>query len=275
MAKEDRLGFIKDFFDFIVALVNNKKLLLILVKNDFKSRYVKDYFGAVWAFVHPVITILVLWVVFQLGFRSQPFGDYPFILFLSSGLIPWFFLSDSITNGTNSIRTQDFLVKKVVFRVSLLPIVQITSALLVHLFFILFLVLIFMLYGFMPNLYYLQIAYYLFYSIILLLGMSWLSSSIVIFFPDLSQFINILLSLLIWLTPILWNFEIVPHKYKIYFMLNPFFYIIQGYRESLITQTWFWDKIGWGIYYWCFGFFVFLLGAVVFRRLRPHFADVL
>ena len=269
------MRYLKDFLKFLKALVSNRKLLFDLVKNDLKSRYVKDYLGIIWAFVQPIILIFVLWFVFQIGFRAQPVMKYPFILFLASGLIPWFFFSDCILNGTNSVKMQDFLVKKVVFRVSLLPIVQITSALVIHLFFIVFLVNMFLIYGFVPDLYNLQIIYYLFYAIIFLLGFSWFSSSVILFFSDLGQLINVFLSFGIWLTPILWNFDMVPEKYRFYFKLNPVFYIVNGYRDSFMYKEWFWNDIAWGIYYWAVALIIFVFGAFVFRRLRPHFADVL
>ncbi len=76
--------------------------------------------------------------VFQVGFKAQPVDNFPFILWLVAGMLPWFFFADAISTGTNSIIENSYLVKKVVFRVSLLPIIKLLSALSIHLFFIFF-----------------------------------------------------------------------------------------------------------------------------------------
>ena len=59
------------------------KMIMRLAKNDFKSRYSTTIFGMIWAFVQPLMTVLVFWFVFQLGFKSQPVKDMPYMLWLS------------------------------------------------------------------------------------------------------------------------------------------------------------------------------------------------
>ncbi|QSZ40929.1 ABC transporter permease [Sulfurimonas aquatica] len=269
------MNFLRTFYRFLKDIFKNKRLLLDLAKNDFKSRYMANYLGILWAFIQPAAMIGIFWFVFQVGFKSMPVDNFPFILWLMAGMIPWFFIAESLQTGTNAILSNSFLVKKIVFRVSLLPIVQIISALTVHLFFILFLFGMFLYYGYMPTIYWLQIPYYLFCTIIFVLGISWMTSSIVVFFKDLGQFITIIIQFGFWLTPIFWSIKILPEKYHHLIQYNPAFYIIEGYRDSLIYNTWFWEKINLSVQYWIVTFVFFFAGAVVFRKLRPHFADVL
>ena len=127
------------FLDFLADIFNSRQLLWELTKKDFQVRYLGSYLGVIWAFIQPLITILIFWFVFQVGFKSMPVDNFPFILWLMAGMIPWFFFAESLQSATNSILSNSFLVKKVVFRVSLLPIIQIISALAIHIFFILFL----------------------------------------------------------------------------------------------------------------------------------------
>ena len=192
-----------------------------------------------WAFIQPSATILIFWFVFQVGFKSQDIDNVPFILWLISGMIPWFFFAESLSNGTNSILTNSFLVKKIVFPFSLLPIVPLLSALIIHIFFIFFMFCMFSYYGYMPTLYSLQIFYYLFASFILLLGFSWLTSSIIVFFKDIGQIVSMVLQFGFWLTPIFWSIKMVPEKYIWIIKLNPMVYIIDGYRNSMIYNKWF------------------------------------
>jgi lipopolysaccharide transport system permease protein/teichoic acid transport system permease protein len=262
-------------FEFLKDIYKNRTLLWSLTKNDFKQKYLGNFLGATWAFIQPTATILIFWFVFQVGFKSQPIDNFPFILWLVSGMFPWFFFADTLQNGTNSILANSFLVKKVVFRVSLLPIVPLLASLIVHLFFVFFMFAMFIYYGYMPNLYWLQIIYYLFATSILLLGLSWITSSIIIFFKDTGQLIAMILQFGFWLTPIFWSINIVPPQYQSLIKLNPMVYIIEGYRNSMIYHKWFWEDLNMSIYFWFIAILFFGMGAIIFRKLRPHFADVL
>ena len=71
------------------------KLTVDLVNNDLKARYSGSAFGIVWAFVQPLITIVVFWYVFQVGFKNSPVDDVEFILWLIAGFIPWSFFKQS------------------------------------------------------------------------------------------------------------------------------------------------------------------------------------
>lgn len=90
----------------------NKKLILDLSFKDFRSKYVGSYFGAIWAFVQPTIMILIYWFIFQVGFRSAPVNDIPYILYFVSSIIPWFFFSESWASSTNSVTENSYLVQK-------------------------------------------------------------------------------------------------------------------------------------------------------------------
>jgi len=267
--------YIKAFYRFLKDIYQNRRLLKDLVKNDFRSRYLNNYLGILWAFIQPTITVLIFWFVFQVGFKAAPVQDVPFFIWLIAGMIPWFFLSEAILSATNAIVDNSFLVKKIVFRVSLLPIVKITSAVIIHLFFMLFMVVLYLAYGYMPSLYWLQMFYYLFCAIILLLGISWITSSVVIFFRDLGQLVSMAIQFGFWLTPIFWSLSMIPEKYEWLFKLNPAYYITQGYRDALIHHIWFWEKPMETLQFWFITLSLFTLGAIIFRKLRPHFADVL
>ena len=269
------MNYLKTFYRFLRDIYKSKRLLIDLAKNDFKSRYMGNYLGILWGFIQPAVLILILWFVFQVGFKAMPVDDFPFILWLMAGMVPWFFFAESLQTSTNSVLTNSFLVKKVVFRVSLLPIIQIISAFAIHLFFIAVLLGMFLYYGYNPTVYWLQIPYYVLCTIILVLGISWITSSVVVFFRDMGNIIAMIVQFGFWLTPIFWSFKIVPEQYHDIIKLNPAYYIVEGYRDSLIYNTWFWEKPELTIQYWIITALFFFGGAVVFRKLRPHFADVL
>jgi len=261
--------------DFLKAIMKNRTLLLSLTKNDLKQKYQGNFLGVAWALIQPTATIIIFWFVFQVGFKSKPVDDFPFILWLVTGMFPWFYFAEGLSNGTNSIIANSFLVKKVVFRVSLLPIVSLLSALGIHIFFIFFMFAMFMYYGYMPEIYWLQLIYYVFALSVFLLGLSWITSSVVVFFKDMGQLVAIIIQFGFWLTPIFWNIKIIPEKYHWLIELNPIVYIIEGYRNSMIYHKWFWEDMHMTIYFWMVTIVIFIIGGLTFKKLRPHFADVL
>ncbi len=253
----------------------NFRLLYSLTKNDFRQKYLGSYLGIAWAFIQPVITVLIFWFVFQVGFKAQPINDVPFILWLIAGMFPWFFFADAIGNATNAVTENAYLVKKIVFKVSFLPLIKIFSALVVHLFFIVFMYILYMVYGYSFDLHWLQAFYYLGAMMVLILGISYVTSAIVIFFKDVGQLVAMLLQFGFWLTPIFWFIGTVPEKYHFWIKLNPLVYIIEGYRDSMINHIWFWEKPLMGLYFWVVALIMIAVGFSTFRKLKPHFADVL
>ena len=230
-------------------LYQNRKLVLSLAKNDFKTKYAGSYLGIVWAFIQPIVTILVYWFVFSVGLKA----------------------------GTNALIEYNYLVKKVVFKISILPIVKIISALFVHVFFVVFALILCACYGYTPSLYTLQIIYYSICTFLLVLGLVYATSAIVIFFRDLTQIISIFLQVGVWLTPIMWDINMLSsHPWLIkLFKLNPIYYVVTGYRDSMLGHVGIWNHASWTIYFWVVTILLFGLGSVIFKRLKPHFADVL
>ena len=267
----------KELLRFVYDIWLNRGVIWSLAKNDFKVGYAGSLFGAVWAFIQPVMTILVFWFVFQVGFRSAPVSDVPFLLWFSSGLIPWFFFSTALSNGTNCLMEYSYLVKKIVFRVAVLPIIKILSAFFVHIFFIAFLVFLYACYGQpIPWTAVIQLPYYSLCMFFLVLGFSYVTSAVVVFLKDIGQVISIVLQFGMWMTPIMWNYQaMVPQKWWWLIKLNPMCYIVDGYRDSLISGILFYQKINSTLYFWVMAMGIFAVGAFTFRRLRPHFADVL
>lgn len=265
--------------DRVIALFRelkgNKTLILNLAKNDFKTRFAGSYLGIVWAFIQPVVTVLVYWFVFQVGLRSGDIGNFPFVLWLIAGLVPWFFFQEALSFGTNALIEYQYLVKKIVFKISTLPVVKVLSALYVHVFFVLFTLVLYSCYGYFPDLYTLQIVYYTFCTFVFVLALTYITCSVVVFFRDVIQIISIVLQIGVWMTPIMWQLSILPKGLAWIFKLNPMYYIVAGYRDALINKVWFWDNFYLTLWFWFVTLGLFGVGTMVFKRLKVHFADVL
>ena len=265
-----------------IEVWKEKRLIVSLGKNDFKTRFAGSYLGIIWAFVQPIVTVLVYWFVFEkalnAGTQSTKEGiNVPYVLWLVAGLVPWFYFSELLSTGTSVLLEYSYLVKKVVFNISSLPVVKVISSLFVHMFFIIFTLVLYLCYGYTPSVYMLQVFYYTFAAVVLGMGLIYLTSAISVFFRDLSQIVTILLQIGVWFTPIMWNIDAMTLSTPVIFILklNPMYYVVMGYRDSLINQVWFWENPGQTIYFWVVAIIIFIFGTSVFRKLKIHFADVL
>lgn len=261
---------------FFKDIYHNRRLLFNFSWTDFKARYAGSFLGIFWAFINPLVTIAVYWFVFDKGLKAGATdGGYPFIIYLITGIIAWFFFSDTIMNATNCFRDYSYLVKKVVFDIRILPTAKLLSNLYTHLFFIALTVVICALYGYLPTWHLLQIVYYLLCLILLLTGITWITSSIQPFFSDTLQFINVFLQVLMWGTPILYSVSVFSPTIQKILKFNPLYYIVQGYRDSFLSIAWISDHWKMGIYFWIWTIALLFIGAKVYNRLHTHFSDVL
>lgn len=264
-------------------LVSSRGLIWNLAKNDIKKKFAGSYFGIVWAFVQPVITVLLYWFVFEFGLHQKASDlrtgiEIPFVMWLMAGLVPWFYFQEAMNGGTGVLVEYSYLVKKVVFQIDTLPVVKMISALFTHLFFVLFAVAVFWVMGYPPDLYTLLVIYYSFCMIVLSTGIVYATGAVTVFFRDMKEVVAILLQIGMWVTPIMWNFEAmtqIPGWAAVLLKLNPMYYIVSGYRNALIHKIGFWENWGLTIYFWVVTILILTVGTSVFKRLRPHFADVL
>ena len=260
---------------FINEIYNKRYAIYELSKRDFRQRYIGSYLGLFWAFLEPLAFVLVLWFVFSIGLRVNPAGDISFVAYLTTGFVAFSFFQDAISANSDVIRSFAFLVQKGNFRLSILPIVKINSALVLHIVFLGIVMGILLVTDVSPSLFWLQALYYLAASLFLILGISWFTSALGVFVKDITHIISILLRFAFWLTPIFWNIDIVPDKFRFVMKLNPLFYVIQGYRDSFLYKIPLWAHLSYTLYFWGISFVMFIVGVLVFRRLRPHFADVI
>lgn len=262
-----------------VELWQSRHLIWKLAKNDFKKRYAGSYLGAFWAMAQPVVTVGMYYIVFDVimgGNASRTTADVPFVLFLTAGLVPWFFFSEALNHGTNALREYDYLVKKVVFKISILPIIKIIAATFIHLFFVLVLLIVAAIYGFYPSIYTIQLVYYSACLFIFVLALCYTTCAVVVFFKDLTQIINIGLQIGMWATPILWDIGTIGDSRLVSILkINPLVYIVNGYRSAIYERQWFFEDFFSTMYFWIVTVVLFGIGALIFKRLKVHFADVL
>ncbi|OYO76331.1 teichoic acid ABC transporter permease [Lachnotalea glycerini] len=259
----------------IKEIFEKRKLVMTLAKSDFRKKFIGSYFGIIWMFIQPIVTVLIYYFVFQVAMKARPATDSPYVIWLIPGIVPWFYFNEALMAGTNSLYDYQHLVKKMVFNVSILPSVKILSSMFVHCIFIWIMLIVFLMSGQTPSLWWLQMLYYSGCTTFLLLGLVYFTASVNVVFKDMGQLVNIFLQFGFWLAPIMWDFSMLPSRLHKFFKLNPFYYIVQGFRDSFVFKVGFWEKPLLTIYFWIVSITIFCIGTIMFKRLKPHFADVL
>ena len=242
-----------------------------LIRRLFIERYIGSYIGIMWAFIQPGVTLMILWVVFSLGFKVEPRVGVGFMEWLIPGYLAWQYFSECVSGGTSAIIENSYLVKKMAFEVERLPVVKLAAAMVVH---IVFVVVVLVIENGTPLVNRLQVVYYMVGVSCLAYGVVQITSALSVYTRDVVQIVGMSLQLGFWGTPIFWEEGMLPVEYRWVVTLNPMSYIVEGYRQSMLGGAWFWERPE-TMYYWVVTLVLMWIGRRVFRRLRPHFADVL
>lgn len=265
------------FFRFLKLIVDQHQLILALSKREIASQYIGSLLGIIWTFIQPAVMIFVFWFVFSVGFKTEPQNGAPFAVWLTAGMAPWFVFSDIVMKSSGAIVGYAHLIKKSVFPSQILPVVKVLSSMLTHTAFVLLLIVLIIFQKVSFGIYFLQFFYYLFCLSVLALGIGWAVAALNVFIRDVGQIVAVIMQVGFWATPIFWDISLMKDHPKIQTLLklNPVYYIIEGYRDSFIDAIPFWHRPGYTLYFWGVTLFCFFAGAVIFRKLKGQFADVL
>jgi len=265
----------RTFSNFLFQVIQNRDLIFSLAKREILKQYIGSLLGLMWTFIHPVVLVLVLWVIFQYVFMVQPKNNVPFIVWLATGMAAWFVFADSVNGSTSSVVSNSDLIKRTVFPAQVLPIVRIVASMATHLVFLVVIVALLIYERMTFSVYFIQFLYYLFCEVVLALGVGWSVSAIHVYVRDTRPIVAVTLRMGFWVTPIFWDIDMSPPGIHWMLKLNPMFYIVQGYRDSFIYFCPFWYHPVQTVYFWIVAIFLFGAGMWVFKRLSLYFAEVL
>lgn len=262
----------------LAAFAQSRRVVLALTWQDLRNRYVGATFGLFWSFIQPLIMALILWFVFAVALQAKPIHGVPFIAWFLVSVAAWNFFAESLGTATQVFREYAFLVKKVRFQIEILPLIKILAAAFVHFLFLAVVIVVLLTQGVGVSWFWLQTLYYMAALVLLVQGLSWITASLNVFSRDVAYGVQVLLQLGFWVSPVFWEFDMIPQQFQALawlLRLNPFVYIVQGYRHSLVEQIPFWSDWRLMLYFWCFTLAVWLAGYFIFKKLKPQFADVL
>ncbi len=214
----------------MIEIYRYRDLVLALVARELKVRYRRSALGFTWTMLQPLLMMLVLQVVFSSLFRFQ-LANYP--VYAMAGILFWNFFSQSVVASMNSLRGNAVLLKKVPVPMAVFPIATVASGVINLVFALVPLLLILLITGhpLSPALLFLPVAILL--AALFTLGAGLLLSPLSIFFNDIVEMITVILSVLMYLTPIFYPKEIVPAKMRWVVRFNPLRSILEVFRDPI------------------------------------------
>lgn len=254
----------------------NRHRLIRLANYELKSQNNGTMLGFAWNFLNPGLQILVFWFVFSIGLKSTvPQGGYPYLIWMIVGIIPWFYMSTALTTTSNSIYAFSGILKRIYLPLSIVPVKSVLSALIGHFWAMLVVIGIIFTSGYSVSSKWWQVFYFVFCSIAILVAYSLIASAIVVVFRDFQKIMASVIRLLFYITPVVWVQDNLPDNLKFILKLNPFAYIIDGYRDSLLYGRglmWHWKQ---GVLFWIVTGTMLVIGCNIHIKFRKQFIDLI
>lgn len=250
--------------------IRKKDLLILLIKKEITLKYKRTSLGIIWSLLNPILMTIVLYIAFKIFLRIK-MENYTF--FFLSALFPWNWFSASVIISTGVLISNVNLIKKIRFPRHFLVIATIIAQLINLLFSIPILAVLSYYYGEGPSInWVISIPLLILTQFIATTGICLPISIINAYFRDMEYLVGIGITLLFWLTPIIFPLNMVPETYRIFLSLNPLTYLITTWREVLMLNLVDWGKIGFS-----FGTSVIFLsvGIFIFQRLGKRLDEVI
>ena len=244
---------------------------------ELKSTTTHNYLGMAWEIINPAIQIAIYWFVFGYGIRQrEPIGDVPFFQWMLAGIVVWFLINQGLMKATKSIYSKIRMLSKMNFPMSVIPNYIIFSQLYPHLLLLSIVIILLQFLGYGFSVYYIQLPIYLFGVLSILFSLSLITSTLATIAKDVQMFLQSIMRMLLYLSPILWPPSLLPDWLQIVMKINPFYYIIEGYRSSLLGKGWFFiEQWEYTLYFWSLVLVLFIIGSSLHVKFRRHFIDLL
>lgn len=244
---------------------------------DLVRTYRGSALGWAWAVIKPSVTIFVYWFAFDIGLRAgRPVEGYPFFLWLIAGIVPWFYMSEMLTQGSKTLNRYNYLVTKIKFPVSTISTFVSISKLYIHTALLGVVTLVFVLWGHPIDVYFLQLPIYTFLMFVFFTAWSLFASPLSAVSKDFANTVASLVTAIFWMSGVMWDVNRIHIDWvRRLLLFNPVTFVATGYRNVFINKRWFYEDP------WAFGAFgvvllIMLVMAVrTHRRLRHEIADVL
>ncbi|MGD8837354.1 MAG: ABC transporter permease [Desulfobacteraceae bacterium] len=255
---------IKDFREY-------RDLFFFLVWRDIKVLYAQTILGFLWAILQPLIQIVLFTIIFGKIAKLSTDG-IPYVLFSSAAIIPWTYMSQSMTTSSQSLVTGQHVLGKVYFPRLLFPITPILAKLVDFSISLLIILLLFSYYKMMPTWNLLLLPFFIGLMIMVATGVGVWLSAMAIRFRDVKFAMPFFIQMLMYTGPIVYSASSISDKYRFIYSLNPIVSVVEGFRACLLGTPFLWQFIIPGA---ITAIVLFVSGVFYFQRMERVFVDVI
>lgn len=269
------MGILESIATVMVELWENRKRLFRLAKYELKNKHGGTVLGFLWNFLNPALQVFIYWFIFSIGLKKgSDVNGVPYVIWLIIGIVCWNFISPTMSSSEMSIVSASDILKRMKFPMSIIPAKTVISNLVIHCCTMAVVIIIAVVAGHFSSSIWI-LPYYMFANTFLVLSYSLFASSINVVFRDFHNLSNTALRLLFYISPVMWR----PDKDNIIMNIiekfNPFAYILNGYRDTILYGWSLNTNFESGLIFWSITITLFVLGCILHMRLRHKFIDSL
>jgi len=254
-------------------IINSKELLFYFAWRDFKVRYKQTVIGISWAVVKPLITMIILTIVFG-KLAKLPSGNIPYPILVFAAMLPWYLFTTILHDSSHSLIGNAGMINKIYFPRILLPL----SSILVNIVdFVIALVILFMMmiyYQVYPDFKILLLPALLIWASITAVGSGLIFSALIVRYRDIKYIIPFIVQLGLYISPVGFSSSVVPEKWQLIYSINPMVGVIEGFRWGLIGESQMINYYGLAISM-TVSILLFASGIYLFQKTESKFADII
>ncbi|MFC1770172.1 ABC transporter permease [Nitrospirota bacterium] len=245
-------------------------LIELLVRQEFAIKFKRTSLGFLWSLINPLMTAMVLFFAFKVFMR---FGMDDYALFLLTALFPWTWFTGAVAMSANTLISNMPLIKKVIFPKQYLLLSVVIVQMINFLLAVPIILLLVLFYGHTPGISWLYgIPILTFIQFFIVYGLTMIVSITNAYFRDMEHLITVLLSLLFWMTPIIYPLSAIPPQYQKFLVLNPMMSLVNSWRNLFLHNTIDWKSV---LTSAVIALVVYIAGVLVMKKLEKNLDEVL
>lgn len=268
----------KTFIQIIKENIGNIDRIWDMAKADQKKRFRGSDMGMLWAFIKPTMYIVVFYLAISIGFKSSkniPGIETPYFIWLTIGMISFFYMRDMILNGAACFRKYGQYITNAKFPVSILPATVSVSYMIIHFVMLGIGFAICLIFGVMPSIYWVQIPFYMILMFIISVFWGIASGLISVLYRDFYNLLQVINQAVFWLSAILFDLRQLDPIIQKVFLFNPISYIVEGYRNAICRHIWFWEEPEKLICYLLMLVVMIVIAILMYKKLRKRIPDII
>jgi len=251
-----------------------RELFYILSWRDIKVRYKQTVIGALWSIIRPLATMIIFTILFSKVAKMPAGLNAPYAIMVYAAMLPWTFFSSSLSEASNSLISNTNLISKVYFPRLIVPTASVITSFIDFLISFVLLFLLYAWYKFMPGWQIFLLPFFLLFAFIASIGAGLYITALNVKYRDFRYIVPFIVQFGLYVSPVGFNSNMVPEKWRLVFAINPMVGVIDGFRWCLLRgeQTLHWDTmaISLGV-----SLLLLFMGIRRFRRMEKSFADLI